>query len=426
MFWVGWILISLMNPFGLYTVSDKAYFLLWMNIFFFSLGFILFSKQNSPKTYYAIHLSNNQKYALVILQIIVLLTIAYYYLQYNHMFADMTIHDARRIKFELGLLFKSYTEYAIYTYFITSLLYMSLVINVGRYILNSKVDMSIVITLISAVLFGLTGMGRFIFFNTIVFFIIAIAFKKKHSLQENNSKLFKQAKYNKTKYFLICIAGIAYMAVLTGRRMGQTISGGKQFLEVFMISVEQGITYFIGPFRAFDNFLTFKISESIGHTYGRSTFGGIDEMFNNLAILIGAQFTSANAKMASFTVDSIFIGQHHTFNAFYTGVMNFYLDGGVGGVVILAFLYGALAAVVWNHYQKYPQLFSYSLLIYFTHTTIASEYRLAFSAPSTWIILVSLIISSRWYHKKTVQEVHALDKQYIKPKEITNGHPMAN
>jgi len=286
----------------------------------------------------------------------------------------MPIYDARRVRFELGFLFETYTEYLIYTYFVTSFLYMSLIININRYFINYRFDLSIIITIISAVLFGFTGLGRFIFFDSIVFFFLAIAFRKKYICLGKNDISNKKVNYDKVKYIFIAILGIVFMTVITGRRMGIIVTDLRGFYDLLIYSFQQGIIYFIGPFRAFDNFFHCKIYENIGYTYGRSAFAGLDEIFNNFAILMGTTFESANSKMASFTVDSILIGQGQWFNAFYTGVMNFYLDGRIGGVIILAFLYGSAAAVVWNHFQKCPQLFSYSLLIYFTYTTIASEF----------------------------------------------------
>jgi oligosaccharide repeat unit polymerase len=391
-FWVWWILISFLNPFDLYSVSIRAYLLIWMNILFFSIGYFLFCRKIPANIYFTFN--NKREYAFVLLQFIVLLLIFYYYRKYNHLLNIMTILDSRRIVFEPGLLLGSYKEYAVYNYFIASFLYLSVVINISKYVLTSKKTISLIITLISVILFGLTGLGRFIFFNSIVFFIIASALKKPMFIQKKSNGIRKKTNENKLRYFLLIFAGLIYMVILTGRRMGKVVTGFNDFINLFRFSVEQGIIYFVGPFRAFDSFLNLRIYDRIGFTFGRSTFGGLDEIINILTIIIGLNIESANAKIASFTVDNIYIGTNQQFNAFYTGVMNFYLDGGILGVVILAFLYGVIAAGVWNHYNKYPNLFSYSLLIYFTYTTISYEYSLAFTSVATWVILFILTLGS--------------------------------
>ena len=399
-FWVWWILVSFQNPFGLYSVSVQAYLLIWTNILFFSIGYVLVCKRKSFNTYFMFSFNNKREYAFILLQLIILFIIAYYYLKYNHLLNLMKILDVRRIKYEPGLLFLSYTESTIYRYFIASFLYLSVVINISKYVMKFKVGISGIITIISVILFGLTGLGRFMVFNSIVFFVIAIGLKKQMFIQKESNQNLKKNKTNKSnklRYLLFVYAGLVYMVLITGRRWGKVVSGATHFIELFRFSVEKGIVYFVGPFRAFDNFLNLRIYDGIGYTFGRSTFSGLDEIFRNFTIIItGLNVTSANDKMASFTVDPIYIGIGQPFNAFYTGVMNSYLDGGIFSVIILAFLYGSVAALVWNHYNKYPNLFSFSLLIYFTHTTIASEYRLAFSAPSTWVILFVLIFYCNW------------------------------
>lgn len=50
--------------------------------------------------------------------------------------------------------------------------------------------------------------------------------------------------------------------------------------------------------------------------------------------------------MASFTVNPITIGYNgQTFNAFYTGITNFYLDGGIAFVIMIPFLFGMIIAI---------------------------------------------------------------------------------
>ena len=402
-FWLMWILISLLDPFDLWTVSDRAYLLIWINILCFAIGFILICKKKTFNLYENIKFNRRKPKALVILQIILLIVIAYYYVKYNSLLENLTINDARRIRFELGFMFNSYYEYVTYSYFISSFLYLTIIRNIVRLVVKHKFGISGVITLISIVLYAFTGLGRFIIFDTMIFFFIAIAFKRQVVSIEFNGIVLKNKieKSIKIKYLFLGCIGLWGMMVITGRRMGKVVSGISEFIEVLRYSIEQGVVYFIGPFRALDNFLNSGIHDSIGYTFGRSTFSGLDEIFCNFAILAGSNFTSANAKMALFTAEPIYIGAEQQFNAFYTGVMNFYLDGRIVGVIILAFLYGVVSAVIWNYYNKNPDVFSYSLLIYFTYTTIASEYRLSFISPSTWVILFILVLSNHRFRLRT-------------------------
>jgi|GEM_PF-2249921 len=403
-FWVGWIFISLLNPFDLYSVSIRAYLLIWTNMLFFSIGYFIFCKRIRAKYFFT---SNNKReYAFIFLQLIVLLIVFYYYGKYTHLLNMMTIHDARAIRFEQGLLFRSYTEKVIYTYFILSFLYLSVLINISKYVLTSKKTISLIITLITVILVGFTGLGRLIFFNCLIFFVIAVALKKLMFIQKKAHRVHKENNKNKLRYFLPTFAGIIFMTLITGRRRGIEMTVLNNFIDLFPFVLKQGIIYFVGPFRAFDNFLNLRIYDRIGFTFGRSTFSGLDEIIKNLTVIMGLDMESARAKMSSFTVESIYIGTNQQFNAFYTGVMNFYLDGGIWGVIILSFLYGAIAAGVWNYYNKHPNLFSYSLLIYFTYTTIAFEFVSYFGAVSTWIVLFILILCSYISSRKKIRFLH--------------------
>jgi oligosaccharide repeat unit polymerase len=398
-YWGGWILISLSNPYGLDAVSDKTYLLIWLNLFFFSIGYLMFCKKINTNKYSNLVYKNNTYKLFVIVQVIVLFVLFYYLIKYNILLKSTVITDARKIKFELGFLFGSYAESLVYNYFIETFLYLSVIINIGIYLATRKKNISLFINIISIFIFAFTGLGRFVFWDIFIFVFVAIYIKKEDPTimhVGNNCKRYTERKRSNSKliYVLYSFLFIFFMTLITSIRTGASILDVKSFVYWLGYSIKQGVLYLTGPFRVFDFFINNKIYDNIGYTLGRATFAGIDEIVNNLFMLLGLNIKSANYLMSSFIKNPVYIGGEQTFSIFYPVLMNFYLDGGVFYVIIFAFLYGAISAKIWNLYNESPNLFTYSLLIFFVKTTIASQYRWDFIAPSNCIIIIVLIILS--------------------------------
>ena len=86
------------------------------------------------------------------------------------------------------------------------------------------------------------------------------------------------------------------------------------------------------------------------------------------------------------TQDVIFIGSGD-FNALYTGVFRFYLDLGLAGVALFAFLLGASvrAALLW--FQGAPSLATLTVLLFLFTTAILSTQTWSLASPSAVVLL---------------------------------------
>lgn len=399
-FWGIWLGISMLDPLELYHVSDQAYLLLWTNIVFFSLGYLFFSKRIENRAHLEVKLTKQNKKLLLLLQCLLLLILVYYARKFFLLLGQDIITNARTIKYEVGLLFSSYAEYAFFNFFIEAFVYISTILTVCYYISINKTDRIVILGIVCVIAFAYIGLGRFIIFDALVFYLLATTFRCRQRVTQNNGFLSRNHKGNIFYYILFGLVAILGMVMVTTARLGNSIFGVQDYLYIVGYSFEQLIIYFTGPFRAFDTFLASKVYEEIGYTLGRSTFSGIEEILYNYLYVTEPKWAIANEKMSNFTVPNITIGNRLEFNAFYTGVMNFYLDGGLVGVIGLAFLYGSIAALIYNYYRVHPNIFNYGLFIFFTYTTIASEFRLAFGAPSTWLILFVLaLLGTRTAHK---------------------------
>jgi oligosaccharide repeat unit polymerase len=400
-FWGIWLTVSLTNPYKMNTVSNEAYLLIWVNITFFALGFIVVSKRG--KMIKLEELGGReilQTKTFLFLQIFVFIVLFLIYQKYKMLLLSLTAEEARNTVYGVGLLFNTTYEYYFFIWVITPLVFSSVVMLITNLTINGLKSLAFYVSLVNCFLFGLIGYGRLVYFQVIAFFLISLGFR--YDLQKNINSKLKKIKI-KTKIFFIAISVVAVyvMNYSTLKRLGINSPSLEDHINIFIDdSWKQFILYFTGPFRAFDNFLKSDIAENIGYTLGRSTFGGIEEIVNALFSFIGLGWPSANSLTATFTVPPTVIGPGITFNAFYTNVMNFYLDGGLAFVMMFSLAYGVISGMVYNNYLKKPNIFTLSIVVYLTYHMMASEFRWSFSSPTVWITILCLVWANRKYIRK--------------------------
>lgn len=391
-FWGFWLCISMLDPFGLYSVSDEGYLLLILNIAFFSLGFFSDTKK-SDYGYVNIKLKDSKSLDLFIIgsNFFIFFILVHYLNKFNYLLSLSGASDARLIKYTAGKLFGTYLEYVFFSYIIETLVYLSVVYCICRYVVENKINLLLVQSVVNVIVFGLIGLGRFIVFDALMFYIVAQLF----IARKNNSIKSIINKYNIVIAAVFLSSAILGMTVITASRLGNKVLSFNELLDMAEFTMNQAIMYFIGPFRAFDFFLNAQITDNIGFMFGRATLSGIEEILSNFFLPFGYRWTTANALIGDFTVPEIIIGSNVSFNAFYTGVMNFYLDGGYIGVVFFAFIYGLVYSRIFHNYKLNYNIFSFCLFVYFTNTTIASAFRLPYHAPSVWFVIIIFIYASK-------------------------------
>lgn len=400
--WAIWLFVSQFNLFDTYDVSLKVYSFLLINIVMFSIGYIVFYKQNHHKrSFINVNIFGKRIFALQLMLFVILL---YYWQKYSTLFNQMTVLDARRIKFETGLLFSSGYEVLFFNYLVTFLVYFFILLTISNYLSTHKIDKNLYLSITNGIVYGFIGFGRFIYFDSAVFFITGFLLLK--NIQKDERKGFiRGSTINYVKRFFVfsvfIIGGLFLSAYTTAVRTGHN--------DIFIglsDAFQQFILYFTGPFRALDHyFSTFK--NSFDFTFGRSTLAGLDEIVNNLLYYFDRSSIALNGKIGFYTASNIYIGGDNWFNSFYTCIMNFYMDLGIFGVIIIPFLYGAVAAKMFNIFNDNPNIYSLMLVMYFTYTTIASEFRWSFQSPTSWFILIYILLAVyKQKHRRTVLTVH--------------------
>ncbi|WP_082708034.1 O-antigen polymerase [Paenibacillus sp. DMB5] len=403
-FWCFWAIVSMTNPYQMFAVSNKTYLLVWVQVVCVSLGYLAVAKKNLSAKFDLSEVGSKILYSrtFAFLQLFVLTFLTFYYFKYKSLLSSMTSNDMRRIIFEKGLLFSSSAEYMFYYWVITAIIYASLVIAISSFALHGKKNLSLFLVLINCFMFGQVGQGRLVYFYMMVFLAVGLGLKR--DIYKNSTFKIKPKK-SWGVYLVLILAVIFIMNRTSARRMGVSMSFGDSIKVFFTTSVEQFIIYFTGPFRTLDYFIQSNLVNVTGHTFGRSVFAGIEEILTTLLIPIGGsqlQANMANTLMASFTSPAIHIGGGLSFNAFYTSVMNFYMDGGLPMLICLSFAYGIIMGMLYNFCMNNMNIFTFSLLVYTTYNMITSEMRWNYSAPATWVVVFVLILGHRLYVKRTV------------------------
>ena len=120
---------------------------------------------------------------------------------------------------------------------------------------------------------------------------------------------------------------------------------------------------------------------------------------------MGAEINSFNNIMGKQTQIPIKIGEDTEFNAFYTCVMNFYLDYGFLGVIIFPILHSILIILSLNQYYRKKDIFSFILLNFVLLNLFFSIIRWNYqSGTSTFVLLTMIFITNFENIKNKIQE----------------------
>ena len=127
--------------------------------------------------------------------------------------------------------------------------------------------------------------------------------------------------------------------------------------------------------------------------YGRATLAGLEEIVLYPIKFLGAEINSFNNIITDFTQNSVPVGSETPyFNAFYTCVTFFYIDGGILGVIIFASMHGLLIGYGINLYLKKKNISSLILLNFLAINLFSSIYRWPYQNGSTTFLVIVLVI----------------------------------
>ncbi len=383
----GIIFISMGNPFDLYEVSNTAYILWIINVNLVSLITILFISFYTKKTennYEGIIKEIQNSKIIVWTQIILMLLLSYYSIRYSKAASEVSDPSSVRMLFYTNF-FSSGIEYWLYNYIVVTTFRCTTIIACILFI-EKKIKHPIVIIGIINIILNMTiGYGRMSIYEVALYLIVA------YFININRKPL----KINLKKIFLVTVIVLLMFClgiIPTAIRMNIELTDFKKiYEEVIDEQAKQLVIYFTGGFRAFDKFLESGFNGINNFQLGRATFGGIDGLMGMAFSILGKQYITINSMIGRITQENIIIGKDSVFNAFYTCMMNFYLDFGYAGAIIGPVIHSIFLICSYINFKNKKTLVSEILFIYVMMNAFSSIYRWNYQAESTTVTCLVLI-----------------------------------
>ena len=402
------LLISMLNPLGMDNVSVYTYILIILMVISFIVPLFILSKkiikntQNEEEistslSYYLDKLLNSKIFLCLI--ILNLLLVTFYKIKYNIIIEEVSKQEVRMVRF--NNLFNSSFETLFFNYIITGTIYI--LSNLFAILLINKKfkNIQFIIITLNIIIYSLIGYGRMTYLNIIIycFNIFLLKGNLKKALTKKN--LFKFASICVSIFFV-------FTAFIYFRTESDKLSLVENIKKSIYDQGEQLIQYSVGGFRLLDDFIKEGFGKFPKFTLGEATFAGAQEIILYPIKGLGFEISSFNNRITEYTQTSIVIGEKSLyFNAFYTSIMNYYLDFGVIGVIMYPILHSILIIYGLKNYYLRKDVFSLLLLNYLLMNLFFSIIRWNYQSGTSVFVLMFLIflnIISNKYMKRNLNK----------------------
>lgn len=380
-------LLSMSDPYDLYSVSNEAYFLIALFCVSYLLGFLC---ANRRKCINYKNIESNLKLSIyelnvnkifIIINILAAIVMFYFTFKYINNFSILADDSLRTSRFEVGLVFSNTIEILIFNYFVGGFLWFSKFILAYGLIFGTKnIKKIFYINLIICVLSLIFGAGRNIIIEVLLMMIALWNFRLAFCEDVEDFKGFFK------KIFFAVFAVLFFVSATYIRMVNEKFSINS-FYKALNISIEHVVIYLVGSFRALDYSINYLNLEK---GYGVYTFASVNELYNIFLKVLGFDVVPYSNVWGGILAEQINIGLNKDFNALYTAVFNFYFDFGYTGVFLFSFLFGWISSKSVEYFLRKPNIFSlYLICILFMSAFLAfMTFKLT---PAN--ILISLVFS---------------------------------
>ena len=393
------LFLSSLNIYGLYNVSSKTYFIYIVSIFFVLLGLTrkiekkqFDTKEKIRRTTIKILNSKGFKILLFCSMLIIL----WYFLKYMYIIRDLPPEETRMAAFTK--LYSNAVDAVFYLYIVSNInVVFTILIPLlifDKTLKHRSRKINLIIMIISFILFSLIGFGRFNFLNIILAFFFTIVYFIDFKSVFNKKNIIA---------FIITIVAIFGVSVLFMYVRVFSASESTGIFTLISYQFKQIFEYFLGSFRTLDNFLKHGFSIA-NYTFGRATLAGFDEIILYPIKFLGSEVLNFNQIISPITQEGIAVG-HQTpyYNAFYTSIMNFYLDFGFLGVCFFSYLHGLFINYIFKLYKERETILSKILVILVSTNLLMCVLKWNYQAGNMVFLVVLLLIAENFdkIRKKT-------------------------
>jgi len=403
--WTFIFFISLQNPYGLLPVSAKTYTLLLIYVCSLVIGLSVSNKRNVNSSKY-IKFDNviqkqldyllDNKYVLIIVSICILFLL-YIFSKQQAILLQISAMQLRNEGVQ-DLLFEGNSLLGLFNNFVVKPFTFIIEILVAYVLLYRRTKVLPLFLFTTEVLLSaLIGGSRGVFLKILVYIIFiyfCCPFLQNKSSRKANLKLLLSV----LVFAIIIFTTVSY---LTAQRLYNikefSIDAVLLGFDSMLIHIE---TYLVGPFRALDYaFENDYFNKLGGPTLGRSTLGFIEGFFEIFFGKLGIDYTPAN-NIIYKTLQNNWIWIGRDFNFAYTPLLNYYMDFGLLGILIIPFVFGMIIKKYCLKLYRSKNLAILFLLAFFFNVIFESHFGWVLYHWNCFLILIYIYIIYKYFNKR--------------------------
>lgn len=399
-YWSISLLLSLLNPSGLFNVSFRVYFILSVHLLLFIIGYTAI-----PNKYFKVSTNAGHYNVVSICKSVLFWGLFAGVLLFGistliNQRAALALYTTGNVKVDpMNLLFEgSRLRYYLYDllcvpfYYFSMALFSYLIFYQKGYLIH-KIGLLILI-----VVYSLIGGGR-VTILMILFYLIFFFFTGER-IRKSNREIRKIKISLRTVIVIACIVlvlfgGMAYVTYVG--RNGLEGFNQKELVDSSSDVADQILTYSLGPFRAFDYALAHpNIFFNSGYHFFRATFCGFDYFLSLVFGVFGLKFEPINYLSLSIMQDTpIQVGDGIGFNYAYTSVIYPYIDLRFFGVCFYGLLFGYLCRYIIIKAYKKSSFYYLALLSFIFYMLMYTVFSNLFNKDYTVLYIFLLLYLAR-------------------------------
>jgi len=370
--------LSTLGLFDLYTPSSFALFLLVLNVVMFSLGFCVVKTSHYSQPFSADSICPlmekiyRSKLFLPILIISTIVSVTFFRVVQSTFNQYGSLADLRVDYYENTLFGKSFL-------LINNVLLEpmeTLCLPVFAYMFFFKRDWRLFLLTVFLFTHASLSGGRFGYLRIIA----AVVFMGFCLISDK-----KTWKKRVTSTMLAAVGFFLVVGIVTAMRSGSTKMDSDS-------TVEALYEYGVAPVTAFDHSLKNNYVHQIGgYKYGGLTGSSILSLSYSIFNKIGVYIHQPIVDLIELKQETYFyVSPNRAWNALYTSVLYFYLDGGILGVILIPFILGMIMRWLINRLYRYRTWPFIVIVSYFFHVMIRSitDFNFATAFPLITIIVL--------------------------------------
>lgn len=385
---------KMINKLSIFTV-----FIFNMNILFLIIGTwlsVLMTRKQiaSSKNYLDTRPLLNIN-LLIVIQFLLLIISFFIYIKFSSIIASLPdTESVRSMYYETGVLFKTYTERFIYIYIVSGYKYIASFIFSYLFLkknITKKEILLMIMSIVYVLMLATISQGRAVILIPIIFVYFYATF-----LKINYPVLYSG--YVKTKLTLLLICSIVAIGFISLMRVKADVS-----LDNLLANLEEAliypiIDYFSFPLTAFE----YAINNIFSNTplmFGMATLAGFEELLLTPFLYIDKSIETTNSFLG-VPMSSFYNINGEMWNALYTGVINYYLDFSIFGVMLFPLILGYILGKLSMYIQKKDNIFNMIIYLFFLYCLFKNLSSSPFQSLEIWIALVLILSLRKIFIKK--------------------------